>query len=192
MLHDLRGLSVHFLIDVDGSVYQTLDLAEQAWHARHANARSIGVELAHLGAFEPGNDEPFEGWYVEDERGMRMVVPADRAAEVAGGPGPHPLPRAGRIRGEIQGAVWEQPDYTAAQYHSLGALTRALVNALPRLEPRFPLDDEGNVETAVLEEERQARFRGIVGHHHLSANKRDPGPAFDWERLRALLDAPTP
>ena len=30
ILHDHRGLSVHFLLDLDGTVYQTLDLKERA------------------------------------------------------------------------------------------------------------------------------------------------------------------
>jgi hypothetical protein len=33
VLHDARGLSVHFMLDIDGTIYQTLDLKERAWHA---------------------------------------------------------------------------------------------------------------------------------------------------------------
>ncbi|ACY14106.1 hypothetical protein Hoch_1554 [Haliangium ochraceum DSM 14365] len=41
-----RGLSVHLLVDGDGTVYQTLDLLEaSAWHAGRVNERSIGVEI---------------------------------------------------------------------------------------------------------------------------------------------------
>jgi N-acetyl-anhydromuramyl-L-alanine amidase AmpD len=54
ILQDERGLSVHFLLDVDGTIYQTLDLRDQAWHATKANPRSIGVEIANLGAYPPG------------------------------------------------------------------------------------------------------------------------------------------
>ena len=35
----------------------------------------------------------------------------------------------------------------------------------------------------VLTPDQLADFRGIVGHHHVSSHKVDPGPAFDWERL---------
>ena len=49
-----RGLSCHFLIDADGRVYQTLDVIERAWHATSANDASVGVELAHEGAFVEG------------------------------------------------------------------------------------------------------------------------------------------
>ena len=41
-----RGLSVHLLLDGDGTVYQTLDLLEaSAWHAGRVNERSVGVEI---------------------------------------------------------------------------------------------------------------------------------------------------
>ena len=50
VLHDRRSLSCHFLLDVDGTVYQTLDLKERAWHATTSNDRSIGIEIANIGA----------------------------------------------------------------------------------------------------------------------------------------------
>ncbi|HUG12273.1 MAG TPA: N-acetylmuramoyl-L-alanine amidase [Opitutaceae bacterium] len=51
-----RQLSAHFLIDVDGTVYQTLDLQERAYHATVANNRSIGIEIANVGAFPAEGD----------------------------------------------------------------------------------------------------------------------------------------
>lgn len=51
VLQDIRGLSVQFMLDVDGTIYQTLDLKERAWHAGHANDRSIGIEIANIGAY---------------------------------------------------------------------------------------------------------------------------------------------
>ena len=46
-----RRLSSHFLLDLDGTVYQTLDLKERAWHAGKANNRSIGIEIANIRAY---------------------------------------------------------------------------------------------------------------------------------------------
>ena len=51
VLQDDRDLSVHFMLDVDGTVSQTLDLKERAWHATTSNDRSIGVEIANMGAY---------------------------------------------------------------------------------------------------------------------------------------------
>ena len=49
VLHNERGLSVHFLIDNDGTIYQTLDLVDCAFHAAGVNEISVGVELANRG-----------------------------------------------------------------------------------------------------------------------------------------------
>jgi N-acetyl-anhydromuramyl-L-alanine amidase AmpD len=49
VLHNERGLSVHFLIDNDGTIYQTLDLVDCAFQAAGVNEVSIGVELANRG-----------------------------------------------------------------------------------------------------------------------------------------------
>jgi len=42
-----RGISVHFLIDNDGTIYQTMDTQHGAWHAGGSkwNHKSIGVEI---------------------------------------------------------------------------------------------------------------------------------------------------
>jgi len=49
VLHNQRGLSVHFLVDNDGTIYQTLDLLHCAFHAGGVNELSIGVELQNRG-----------------------------------------------------------------------------------------------------------------------------------------------
>jgi len=49
-LQDKRDLSVHFMLDLDGTIYQTMDLKERARHATSSNNRSIGVEIANKGA----------------------------------------------------------------------------------------------------------------------------------------------
>mmetsp|Transcript_27132 Transcript_27132/g.59280 ORF Transcript_27132/g.59280 Transcript_27132/m.59280 type:complete len:200 (-) Transcript_27132:1033-1632(-) len=50
VLHDERALSCHFIIDLDGTIYQTLDCKERAWHATIANDCSVGIEICNLGA----------------------------------------------------------------------------------------------------------------------------------------------
>ena len=46
ILHDVRGLSVHFMLDLDGTIYQTLDAKERAWHATTSNDRAFGCTAA--------------------------------------------------------------------------------------------------------------------------------------------------
>ena len=184
VLHDLRGLSVHFLLDLDGTLYQTLDLAETAWHARQANPRSIGIEIANIGAYPVGRPSPLDEWYVDDGRGLRIRLPESQAADnggqrVADFRG-RPV-RPHRVRGRIQDQELEMVDLTPEQYLTLVRLTAALCDLFPQLEPEVPRDARGRVKTAVLPEAEYETFQGILGHYHVSANKTDPGPAFDWE-----------
>jgi N-acetylmuramoyl-L-alanine amidase len=49
VLHNQRGLSVHFMVDNDGTIYQTLDLVHCAFHAGGVNEVSVGVEMQNKG-----------------------------------------------------------------------------------------------------------------------------------------------
>ncbi|MDP3987216.1 MAG: N-acetylmuramoyl-L-alanine amidase [Nanoarchaeota archaeon] len=40
-----RGLSIHFMIDYDGKIYQSTDLVYSAQHAGNVNSFSIGIEV---------------------------------------------------------------------------------------------------------------------------------------------------
>ena len=88
-----------------------------------------------------------------------------------------------RLSGEIQGETFVQYDFTEEQYDSLAHLTATLARIFPRLTLDAPRSSDGGVRTDVLPGDEFERFRGILGHYHVSENKRDPGPAFDWERL---------
>jgi len=76
VLQDERGLSVQFMLDIDGTIYQTLDLKEAAWHATKANGRSIGIEIANIGAFSPGGiDSPrVARWYKADASLIKLTA----------------------------------------------------------------------------------------------------------------------
>lgn len=66
-----RKLSVHFLLDTDGTIYQTLDTNERAWHATKANDRSIGIEIANIGAY-PVEGAPPAGAIVGNVQGQEL------------------------------------------------------------------------------------------------------------------------
>jgi len=74
VLHDIRGLSSQFLLDTDGTIFQTLDVKERAWHAGIANDRSVGIEIANLGAYPVGDHpEPSEGMVTGEAQGSTLV-----------------------------------------------------------------------------------------------------------------------
>lgn len=189
VLHDRRGLSVHFLLDLDGTLYQTLDLLHTGWHARQANARSIGVEIAHPGAFAPDSGD-LERWYTIDDQGPRLVLPETIGPSGLRTPAFVARPRRREpVRGRVQGRELVQYDYTPEQYRALWFLCLGLNRLFPRLPLTVPRDARGLVRDRVLPGPEFERFRGILGHHHVSAEKTDPGPAFDWTELPAQPEA---
>jgi len=185
VLQDERKLSVHFLLDLDGTIYQTLDLREQAWHARAANARSIGVEIAQVGAVPEKERARLAKTYEWREDGTRIVLTREaeeglRQSGFVARPARREL-----LAGTIHGEALVQHDFTPEQYESLAALAAALARVFPRIELEAPRDGSGRVRMDALSDEEEAAFHGVVGHWHLQRDKIDPGPAFDWEGFLA-------
>lgn len=70
-----RGLSVHYIVDKDGTIYQMVGDEKRAFHAgqgsgkwTNANSRSIGIEIVNLGN---GSDKYTEAQY----RALEKLVP---------------------------------------------------------------------------------------------------------------------
>ena len=180
-----RGLSVHFLLDLDGTIYQTMDLREEAWHATKSNRRSVGVEIANIGAYPPGQQGVLQEWYVHDRRGGVCIRFPKKWGKVTfhhQGYVPRPA-RTTPVSGRIHGHLLIQYDYTEAQYRSLIALTAALCRVFPLLRCDYPKDRFGRLVTTTLSEVQWRRYRGLLGHYHIQQNKVDPGPALQWDRI---------
>src|SRR5579859_141838 len=76
VLQDHRDLSVHFMLDLDGTIYQTLDVKERAWHATSSNTRSVGIEIANIGAYGSQGKNPLDEWYGPGAEGQtRITIP---------------------------------------------------------------------------------------------------------------------
>ena len=183
VLHNIRGLSCHFLVDVDGTIYQTLDVKERAWHAGNANDRSIGIEIAHFGAFKDPKEADLH--YIQDTKGIRLNPDslAGTSAENA-----HPYPaRPQLFEGTIHQEHLHQRDFTEAQYIALENLLISLCRSIPSIQPRVPRDSKGKVVSSLRDESKGQSVAGIVGHWHVGSHKVDPGPAFDWDRIEKRL-----
>jgi N-acetyl-anhydromuramyl-L-alanine amidase AmpD len=85
------------------------------------------------------------------------------------------------FQGKIHGTNKFALGYTDAQYDALIAVLGGLFQIFPSIKRQAPLDPDGKVVQRRLAE--PAGFSGIVGHLHVSANKWDPGPGFEWERI---------
>lgn len=166
VLQNERGLSCHFLIDNDGTIYQTIDLALMAYHAGEWNTNAIGVELANRG--DAKRDPNF---YQSGKYGPKRDVKPVR----------------------INGHTILAYDYTPAQYDSMVKLGRALLKLLPNLPAEFPQESPGMPLWGTMPPSASFRFSGYIAHYHLINQKWDPGP-FDFKdfcrKLRGQLSFP--
>jgi N-acetyl-anhydromuramyl-L-alanine amidase AmpD len=184
VMQDQRGLSVHFMLDIDGTIYQTLDLKERAWHATTSNTRSVGIEIANMGAYPRNELKVLDEWYPRDERGPYIKVPARIGDPMiftknfVGRPA-----RPDLIRGVIQGNELLQYDFTPEQYAALIKLTAALCKVFPKIACDYPRDDRGQLVTGKLPDAELKSYGGVLGHFHIQTNKVDPGPALQWDRV---------
>jgi N-acetylmuramoyl-L-alanine amidase len=195
-LQDTRDLSIHFMLDLDGTVYQTLDLKERARHATIANTRSVGIEIANLGSYGATENSPLANWYKKDAKGRTIITLPKQ-----GGPPPQRTPhfvarpvRRELVAGEVQGRELSQYDFTRQQYRSLAKLTAALCTVFPRLTCDYPREADGKLMTHKLPAEMFRQYHGVLGHYHIQTNKVDPGPALQWDYVigeaRRLMKLP--
>jgi len=196
VLHDARDLSVHFMLDLDGTIYQTLDAKERAWHATSSNSRSVGIEIANMGAYSSRNARAFDEWYARDDAGKtRITIPSrfgDGGIHTPGFVGRPARPEL--VSGEIHGQTLMQYDFTPEQYRALIHLTAALCKVFPKLRCDYPRDAAGKLVRSKLPDDELNQYQGVLGHYHVQRNKVDPGPAFQWDYVidgaRELMRGP--
>ena len=136
------------MLDLDGTIYQTLDLKEGAWHATKANGRSVGIEIANIGAYRRRNrtrGSPAAG--TPRTRRQDPARPSPDPELV-----PHPRPRHGpptqpRRAGHRHrpGPGLAQYDLTPQQYDALIKLTATLCKVFPKISCDYPRDAEGQL-----------------------------------------------
>lgn len=154
-----RGLSVHFGIDNDGTIYQLLDTNHIAWHARGVNNVSVGVEIAN------GVYPRFQKHYESLGLKKRDLV----------------------VNEEIHGkAVSPYLGFYDEQIAAFKALAEALSDEY-NIPWKFPVDGGGDIVTGLDTRVAGRSFKGIVGHYHLNIQKNDPGIDF-FRRLMEKND----
>jgi N-acetylmuramoyl-L-alanine amidase len=147
------GLSAHFMIDADGTIYQTLDVSERAFHAEGVNPISIGVEMCNR---------------ADASRNELDRLPPDY--------------RTRPVRAvEINGRTHRAFEYRPEQYASAIALTRVLLRAFPNIEPAVPQKERRLLSTTLADPLAWRGIAGHF-HVDSERRKWDPG-AFDWNRL---------
>ncbi len=154
VLHDERGLSVHFLIDNNGDIYQTLDLVECAFQAAGVNEIAIGVELCNR-----GDALQFPDFY---NKSLYKQWPRDK------------------VTCAINGHQWLCYSYTQEQFDAMVALGRTLARIFPGLPQAFPQDGSGEPIWGTVSDVRD--YAGYLGHYHITNQKWDPGP-WDFKKF---------
>jgi len=155
---DRRGISVHFLIDNDGTIYQTLDLQHAAWHAgsSRTNRPSVGVEITN--AYYP----KYQDWYIDHGFGERPII------EGAWVHGNRLDPFLGFYPKQIEAAK---------------ALWKA-INGATGIPYETPMGQFGKTSTKYEQDVAYGDFTGFVSHYHINKGKIDCA-GLD---LRTLLD----
>ena len=173
------------MLDLDGTIYQTLDLKERAWHATSSNGRSVGIEIANMGGYSKAEKSPLHEWYRQKDGETVITIPARYGTNVL---------YTKNFVGEIQGHTLTQYDYTPEQYEALARLTAALCSVFPKIKCDYPRDASGKLIPHKLPDEELDKYQGVLGHYHIQTNKTDPGPALQWDyvigKARAIMRQP--
>ena len=141
------GISVHFLIDNDGTIYQTMDMQHGAWHAgnERVNRASVGGESSN--AYYP----KYADWYVQNGYGERPMV------DDAWVHGQKLEPFMGFYPEQIEAAK---------------ALWKAVASA-SNVKLKTKLNQFGKVSTKYEKEIVYGKFEGVISHYHCYKGKSD-------------------
>lgn len=168
-LHNQRKLSVHFILDEDGTIYQTLDVKECAWHGGSHNNQSVGVECV----LYPDADNN-SGMYSPDRQKKYNLLPHDIIDQY------------------IQGDTRKVFAIPSGQRESLAKLVAgtwvALANELNHnstfMEPPvFMEDDKG--ETLMDFSPSAKAHTGMILHANASAEKWDLAGLGDYDEFES-------
>jgi len=154
-----RGLSVHFILDDDGTLYQTLDVRERAYHIGGNNAMSVGIEIdsrAVAGKYPDAYDEAHQKKYKVGPRRVKLDT--------------------------IHGMKIKGFDYSDAQYATLIKLAKVLLEVFPLIKSDFPRNSAGNVIKTELTSPK--KHQGFICHFQVTRHKVDP-IAFDFDKFLA-------
>ena len=142
-----RGISVHFCIDNDGTIYQLLDTQHRAWQAGGSmwNTKSIGVEISNAYYTK------YQSWYSRNGYGERPVVNDVYCHD-------RKLP--------------EHLGFYPVQLEALKALWVA-VHGATGIPLECPTDSNGELVTGVDKRCERGEFKGFINHYNLTRRKID-------------------
>lgn len=144
---DKKGISVHFMIDNDGTIYQSVDMQHGCWHAgsERVNRASVGVEISN--AYYP----KYQEWYTQNGHGERPILEKVRCQ------GEELDPFLG---------------FYPVQIRALKQLWKAIHAGL-EIPYAGPLTQFGNTDNNYAQHVKYGDFKGYASHYHVSKTKKD-------------------
>ena len=141
-----RGLSVHFLIDNDGTIYQLCDINHMCFHAgSKVNPTSIGVEIAN--AYYP----KYQSWYVKKGFGERPIISGEKVH--------------GRSMKDFTG-------FYPVQLEALQALWKSIHEGVG-IPLECPVDSNNMTLKTTDSKSARGTFKGFISHYHITSKKID-------------------
>lgn len=137
------GLSSHFCIAVDGTIYQYADTKDITRHCGRLNSWTIGIDI-NSRVYAKYSD-----WYEQKGHGKRPLMVA----------------KYHKRKKEILG-------YYPAQIEAYNKLIRVLCDFydIPR---EAPVDEDGKLITTVYPELKKKKWEGVANHYNLTRKKWD-------------------
>lgn len=142
-----KGISSHFVIDNDGTIYQMVDTVHEAWHAGNGrvNRASIGIDISN--AFYT----KYQKYYRTKGHGTRPVL-----TDV-----------------KVHGAtIKECLGFYPVQIEAYKALVETLCDHYD-IPIECPLDDDGKMLRKVHKPSVKAKYSGVINHFHITRGKID-------------------
>lgn len=140
-----RGISTHFVIDNDGTIYQMVDPAYEAWHAKGANKQSIGIDISNA-------------FYTKYNKVYKKRTHFER-----------PVLKNLKVHGT---AIDECLGFYDEQIEAYKALIQTLCKFY-NIPLDYPKDASGNLVRGVDKATKKGTFSGVVCHYHISQKKID-------------------
>jgi len=144
-----RGISVHFLIDNDGTIFQMLDTQHGAWHAGSGkvNRKAVGVEISNAYYTK------YQSWYMSHGFGERQVL------------------RDVKVHGK---KLKPFLGFYDVQIEAAKALWQAISYGL-NIPLQCPTNSSGEMLGGLHDDSISTKFSGFVHHYHVSRRKIDCG-----------------
>jgi len=138
------ALSVHFLLDNDGTLYQCTDLQNVTFHCKGLNDCSVGIEISCAYYTK------YQSWYRRHNFGERPVW-------------------RGKVRGKL---LKPHLGFYDVQIQAAQALWKAMSHPSIGIPLQCPMKD-GEMDTYPVKEVINKSYRGVIHHFHASKRKID-------------------